>query len=493
MAQAPAMNRNKGPAKAFAVAAMTAAAAVLVTGLAVLVIGWIGGVSAFRRIHSDFAAMAPSTALCFALSGALVVFELRAGRSRRSRHAGLVVSAVIFVIAAMNLVIIAATVSDGIDALLFPGEPLFRSDHMATATSLCFILAAISHARASAALGRPAPAGRDLVFIIAASAGLAIALIALTGYLFDAEALYEISPFTAMALHTALSFAALFAALLLSRPTLGWVGVLASEGPGGRAARRVAPAVVLGPLAGAYLTLLATRSGALNADFRLALLAVLMMAALSALVLFQAGRSNADHARLEAALTERERLLSELNHRVRNHVQLTGAVLARARADISVEPADAALLRAARRVEALGAPHRAHTPADPADQVPGDALLKAFAEPTMRAFDGVSIETRSEPVLLSMDLAAPLALALSELAANAAETSEALTVNLQKEGQHLRIEMHSPHGWRAPLETLVETHALLRGLLRQVRADSIEEDARIILIIKFEAPDGASR
>lgn len=457
-----------------ALASMILAVGVLVIALAVLLAGWAGGVSALRRIHADFPAMVPSTALCFALSAALIIWELRAPRpSRTSHRLALFVSGVVMAVAVVNLAVIAFTPAFGIDALLFADEPLFETDQMATATSLCFLFAALAHARVSAGL---APARKraegDRIFIAAASAGLVIALVALVGYLFDAEALYAVSPFTAMALHTALSFAALFTALLLSEPARGWVGVLTSDGPGGRAARRIVPAVALGPLLGAYLVLRATEAGLLNPDFRLALFAVLTMAALAALVLFQAGRSNASQRALQRALDERGRLLTELNHRVRNHAQMSSAILARARRE-AAEDGEAAAARAARRIEALAAPHRAHRNEDPADQVRADALMAAVADLTERALDPIVVRGKGEPDLISMDFATRVALVCSEICAETPADARSLTLAMHRGDRDMVLEVAHESRRAEAEETRPEDNALLVGLIKQLSAELI--------------------
>ena len=73
------------------------------------------------------------------------------------------------------------------------------------------------------------------------------ALVALVGYAFDTRALYDVFVFTAMALHTAVLFVFVFAAILLLAPGRSWVAILVGRGPGSVGARRLLPLVALAP------------------------------------------------------------------------------------------------------------------------------------------------------------------------------------------------------------------------------------------------------
>ncbi len=455
---------------------------VAISGLVVLTGGWLGGVDALRRIRDGYAAMAPSTALCFCLCGALVLWELAPHRSRgAARLAGLLVSGFVGAIALANLAVIATSPLTGLDALLFSGSALFDDDYMATATSACFLLAALAHACAPMRAG-PVAAAAGPGFTAASTLGLAISLVALIGYLFDARALYAVSPFTAMALHTALGFAALFASLLLSRPAHGWVGVLTSAHSGGRSARRLIPAVVLGPLALTFLTLLATRQGLLNADFRLALLAVVMIAALTTLVLMRAVAENANEAALTRSLARSDQLLAELNHRMRNHAQLAAAILALARREAADDPLNSAS-DLARRVEALGAPHFGHTADDPPDQLRADAAMNAFAVSASRTLS-LEIASAGPQDLISLDFATRAGLALSELCALAAPGARRLDLSLEIAAAHASLRLMRTGSGSLDVPASAAQAPLLRDLLSQLSADlSVEADDTFVLTV----------
>jgi hypothetical protein len=163
-------------------AAWLMSAVVAAIGFIVLTGGWLGGVDALRRVHAAYAAMAPSTALCFCLSSALVLVDLTPLHPDvTARVAALAGSAAVAAIALANLAVAALSPLTGLDALLFSASALFAGDYMATATSISFLLAAFAQGYAAKRAGP--------LFTAAATLGLVISLVALIGYLFDARAL----------------------------------------------------------------------------------------------------------------------------------------------------------------------------------------------------------------------------------------------------------------------------------------------------------------
>jgi hypothetical protein len=68
-----------------------------------------------------------------------------------------------------------------------------------------------------------------------------IGLLPFAGYLYGVESLYASSPFSSVALHTALCFMLLAAGVLFARPGHGAFQVLTSEGLGGGLSRRLMP------------------------------------------------------------------------------------------------------------------------------------------------------------------------------------------------------------------------------------------------------------
>jgi len=127
-------------------------------------------------------------------------------------------------------------------------------------------------------------------FAYAATATLAalLALMALVGYAYQAEELYDNRFYTSISVGgAAVSFLQCIG-LLAMRPERGWVGQLGSLGVGGTLARRLFPAVLVTPLLLGWVLLQLDRRLGINPDFPLALFAVTLVPVLCALVLWVA-------------------------------------------------------------------------------------------------------------------------------------------------------------------------------------------------------------
>ena len=99
--------------------------------------------------------------------------------------------------------------------------------------------------------------------------------------------------------HPAVAFIVLFVGVSLTRPSIGWVGLLRSEGAGGAIARRLLPAVVLLPVVLGWLLLQGELAGFYELRTGAALLSTSFVVALTAVVWFGARRVDAvDRARL---------------------------------------------------------------------------------------------------------------------------------------------------------------------------------------------------
>lgn len=102
-----------------------------------------------------------------------------------------------------------------------------------------------------------------------------IAGIALIGYLYNVEALYQVRSYSSMALHTALSFFLLANGLLLAQPERGIVSLLLSDTLGGQTLRRLLPFIIGVPLALGLLVLVGEKRQLFDLHFGLALLVIL--------------------------------------------------------------------------------------------------------------------------------------------------------------------------------------------------------------------------
>lgn len=197
----------------------------------------------------------------------------------------MMVSIAVAAIACINVLITVWSGVPGLDGTMWPAR--VKSDAMAYGTSACFLLAAVC----SFSLSRRR-ALSDQTFVRVATIGLLTASVAFVGYAFDADALYGVFLFTTMAPHTAVAFVLLYTALLLTGRHVGWVGVLTAEGRGSAGARRLLPVAIGGPLLLCLLTNAATRAEWFSANFRLSLLAIMMMVLAAYAVLRNARMEN---------------------------------------------------------------------------------------------------------------------------------------------------------------------------------------------------------
>lgn len=401
---------------------LAAAAGVVAVAFLVLLIGWIVGSDTLVRLRAVYAAMVPSTALCFiSLGTGLLGYWLQGSQSR---NLTLSLSVVVAVISGADLVMLAGGLSDGIDSLLWPSL-IAPGDAMAFATGASFLLGSYCLAALASPRLMSVP-----IFVGAGTVGLLAALVAVVGYMFDAQALYGVFVFTAMALHTAIAFVLLFVALLLSKPEFGWVGILLGNGSGSRAARRLLPGLIVGPLILSLIAFQLTRSGVFTADFRLSLLAIIMIALATGLVLRNASIENGNEQRLlrtmdelEATSADRALLLREVHHRVKNNLQQINALL-RVEGRKSDNPEVVNSFRAmAERVQAIGMVHQLLIAAPKPSQVQASDFLTKLVQNVSAGHDlkrrGIEVQTEIIEELLHLDLAISIGLLVNELLANA--------------------------------------------------------------------------
>jgi two-component sensor histidine kinase len=125
-------------------------------------------------------------------------------------------------------------------------------------------------------------------------------------------------------------------------------------------------------------------------------------------------------ALLEEALRDRDVLLRELHHRVKNNIHMLVGMLSAARREATAPEAASVLMEASRRLAAVSAVHQMLYLGDNLRGVRGDEFVTRIGTMVM---DGAGARERlfitSEPLEIPNDAAVPLALILNELLANA--------------------------------------------------------------------------
>lgn len=388
----------------------------------VLVGGWWLSLDALARMRPKYVSMVPSTALSLLVLGGAMLWRLAVestvGRARILLNT---LAAIVILVAAGDLVLILTGTAGSIDALIQPDNSAWSASIKAPAAAISLLLGVACLLTIDCG-----SRGECAVFVWCATGGLLAAMSAVVGYLFDAAALSAVSVFTAMALDTGVAFLLLFAALLLMRSDTGWLGVLLASEVGSAGARRLLPLLVAAPLTLCFAALLLTDAGVLTANFRLSLTAVAMVAALVTSAVWTAGTVNARERdlirtthQLWSTLRQRDHLLQELNHRVRNNLQQINSLLQLEASRMADTGATNALRATIRRVTALGAVHRLLLSSDVPSRVPADVFLKDVASNVtsyLRPEIGqLTIETESDDLTIPVDLAGVLGLLVNEL------------------------------------------------------------------------------
>ena len=242
-------------------------AATVLGGLVLL--GWVFDITALKSVGPGLVAMKPNTAVLFGLCGAAVMLHSGAPSARRlaiARACAVLAAA----IGAATLAEYALGVDLGIDQLVI--EVSGREPHaarMAPNTALGFVCVALAIAGLDGRGRAVRIAGQVL-----AIAALAIAGVAITGYVLGVTALYGIQGRTAMALHTAFGIVVLVGGALFAYPERGLTAILAQRNPAGRDIRRLLPLIVLIPLSLAWIRLKGQQAGYYDTEFGLALMVV---------------------------------------------------------------------------------------------------------------------------------------------------------------------------------------------------------------------------
>ena len=189
-------------------------------------------------------------------------------------------------------------------------------------------------------------------------------------------------------------------------------------------------------------------------------------------------------------------LLRELNHRVKNNLQLLHALLKGSWRGSTNPEARSVLGDAVRRVETMAAAQRVlHDEASPA-HVEARQFLDAVCSSTRSALpSGVSIDIEAASGMIANDAAMPLALILNELLTNAVKhglphRKGIVRVGLSEEPDGFRLWVQdSGPGFdpeRASTANPNSGMALIHGLTRQLRGSvSVERSGGALCTVRF--------
>lgn len=189
-------------------------------------------------------------------------------------------------------------------------------------------------------------------------------------------------------------------------------------------------------------------------------------------------------AKLEEAVRERELLLRELQHRVKNNMHMLAGMLSTAGREATHPEAKAALADASSRFAAVSAVQQLLYRTDSLSSVDTSELATSLVQASLTlAPEDVQVESSIDPIDLPVEIANPLALILNELLINALKHGRpaagpmCLRVGLRQSehGLCLTVSDNGP-GFSLP-ETRKRASGLglIRGLARQLGGRFIVE------------------
>jgi len=270
-------------------------------GLSVLA-GWAFHIEGLETVLPGCVSMKANTALCFALSGIAVLIGYASRARAWKKNCSTLLSLLVISIAVLTLLEYISGHSFGLDELLFSDSPhaAYTSNpgRMSPNTAVTFLLfgsAIILLARGP----RAALAAHALALM-----GLFIALLAIIGYLFDAQVFVTIYSLTRMAIHTAVGFWLLGLAVLFARPKKGLTAAVLANSSGGLIARRLIAPSIIAPLFFGWIAFQGLGLKYYDTGFAVSLIVLTCMVViciLTTLSITQLNRVDAERKRLSEA------------------------------------------------------------------------------------------------------------------------------------------------------------------------------------------------
>lgn len=202
------------------------------------------------------------------------------------------------------------------------------------------------------------------------------------------------------------------------------------------------------------------------------------------------------------AETRQRLLFAELNHRIKNNMQMLYALLSSARRETQSDDARGALDDAARRVSAMAAAQTAFYQSDNLSRFDSGAFMTSVCATAAAACgDQVGLELSTEAGRLANDTAVPLALILNELITNSAKYGSddsgrgTIRVSLaEADGRFsLVVEDDGPGFDPGEVKRRSSGLGLVNGLARQIGgAFRVERGVGARCVVEFPGPAAAS-
>ncbi|MEI9944298.1 MAG: PAS domain S-box protein [Chitinophagaceae bacterium] len=244
--------------------------AVMLVGFIVL-LGWQFDVIAFKRPLPNLVAMNPMTALSFLLIGGAFLLITKRTRVKKEFTAGMLMAAIVSIVALLKIVALFAGFDPGIDHWLY-NEKIKNdivgnvSNSMAPNTAACFIFLSVSLLLFNYETSK----GRRPSQYLALITGL-LGLLSLLGYIYQVKTFYGFLAYIPMAIHTAICFLLFSIAIFFADADKGLMKNFTSVFSGSVMARMLVPAAIIIPIVLGLLRLSGNRAGLYDNEFGIAI------------------------------------------------------------------------------------------------------------------------------------------------------------------------------------------------------------------------------
>lgn len=413
-------------------------------------IGWGMNSAVLSQLRTGLAAMVPSTAILLVLSSVVVLCTA----NNWPNFIKVICIGLICSLALADQVLYFSG-RGGLDHTFLGSGIDFGTSHMSFMTATCFALFC------GGVLSELIGIRKSRGLVLLSTLGLMIALVGIIGFIFDAEGRYAISVFSAMSILTSIAFAFLFVAVMLHFRDVGWMAILLGQGPGSRNARRIVGPLVALPIILSFFALQLSNAGMLDVNFRLSLIAIFMALSLFAGMMYFALQQNMAHAAQESlladlrqAVSDRNLLLSEVYHRVKNNLQQINALLSiQSRSQKSAEASDA-LKAMSGRIESLGVVQSLLLASPTRTSLNARDFLSELCDRLEAGLGGdvshTHVVCKVQDMTIALDAAITLGLLVNELVSNAFkyafdvdtlsnENRGIITVSMQQKGDTVEL------------------------------------------------------